>query len=231
MSQIITTPQDLGNVFANQIIGLMSSQSAEQVETAMNNLENLIPVAEAFNTVEQLEETLKITGATGTAPEVLKAAIYNAKKEIKALSDTQKADIAARRQETKDRKVVLQNQIKSLTIELKIAERREQDAAKAIRIADRVQRRQAKTEAEAQKAAERQARRDAEAIIVAEKAETRKAREEARAIKRQMALNSAAARTAAAKAREEAAAAALAALAQPAKKVRVPRVKKVEPTE
>jgi len=221
--QVIATAGAAAGILGTQIMNLMTSQNAADVEAAMEKMESLIPAMETINSVDELETNLKLSGSFGTPVETLEAAIYSAKKEIKSLSDVQKADIAARRQETKDRKAALQEQIKSLTTELRVAQKREQDAAKLIRQVERTQKRDAKAVEDAQKAAARQARRDAKAMENAEKAEARKAREDARAIKRQMALNSAAARTAAALAREQAAAAALAALAEtkPARKTRV----------
>ena len=231
MTQIASTPAAACSEFAGQLAALLIAQSADEANTAIESMEKAVNKANTINTVMELEECVAAAGSNVRAAEVLRTELYAVKKRIKSLSEDQKADIAARRQLTKDTKVLLQLEVKSLTNELKIAERREQDAAKVVRTTERVQRRQAKAEADAQKAAERQARRDAKAMQEAEKADARKAREEARSIKRQMALNSAAARTAAAKAREEAAAAALAAVAQPVKRVRVPRVKKVEVTE
>lgn len=232
MTQLITTPEAAGNEMATQLLNIMNANAAEDVLASMDKLENLVPAVERVVAVEQLEETLKASGAETTAPAVIEAELYAAKKEIKNLSDVQKAAIFDARKATQVRKVELQELIKSLTAQLRVAQRREQDTNKIVKTVDRAQRREEKAVEEAQKAAARQARRDTKALEEAEKAEARKVREDARAMKRQLALNSAAARTAAALVREQAAAAALAALAQPAKKVRVPRAEKVEtPTE
>lgn len=200
--------------------GLMASTEPEQVEAIMDGLEKLGAKVEDAVTAADVGDF--------RASAVLKDELFNLKKTLKGLSDEQKANIAKLREETKECKATLQKQIKEMIVEIRESEKKERLINRSLRNTLRAEKQKAKAEEEAIKVAARTARRAAKSVEEAERAAVRKVREDAKAAKRQAALNSAAERTAAALAKEEAARIALTQMAQPAKKVRVPRTPKVE---